>query len=340
MLTRLLQELTTTWRPQLESQGLSLRSPLSAIQLGSGAGTERKVNFLVFEQGGKEPLLVLKVARHPTRRASLEHEHLALLALWDETRFNTGIPRPLGLFTLDGAQVLIESCLPGISLSVLLRRRLHNRLPAVREDLKHALAWLQQLQIATGSEREPFPAKMVVELSLVRLRNAGLPVPFTKNLSAMAEDWEWFDVPWVGRHGDYWPGNLFVGENWGVGVIDWEGYISHELPFYDLFSFVTTYALALPWQRGRRINWKARFTRAFLDDTRLATELLSCLNHHLDALSLPRQCIPFFFALFLLEKAQLDPEGNQKSHYARQRWLEILRFYAENERHSVLVKSC
>lgn len=340
MISHLLHELTGNWRPKLESRGLSLRPPLTAIQLGSGAGTERKVNFLVFERGGKEPVLVLKTARHPTGQASLEREHLMLRALWGDTRFTNGVPRPLGFFTLDGAQVLIESYLPGKSLAVLLRRRLRTQLPAVRQDLNQALSWLGQFQSATCSEREPFPANMVVEISLVRLNGAGLPTPFAKNLYAMAKDWEWFEVPWVGRHGDYWPGNLLVGENRNLGVIDWENYTPHELPFYDLFSFATTYALALPWRRGRRLNWERRFARAFLDETWLSNELLSRVNRHLDDLSLPRKCIPFFYALFLLEKAQPDLEDDQKSRRHRQRWLDILRLYAENETESVLVKSC
>lgn len=340
MLPRLLQELTGSWRPHLENQGVILRPPLTAIQLGSGAGATRKINFLVFGHGEQEPSIVLKVSRDWSQHLSLKHEHQALCKFWDETSFPNGVPRPIGLFELNDTQVLIESYLPGTSMAVLLQRRLRTRATVAREDLNQARLWLSQLQKATYDSREPFPARMVIELSLPQLSDSLIPKTFANNLLAMAKEWEWLEVPWVGQHGDYWPGNLLIGDGCSVGVIDWEGYKAHALPFYDLFSFVTTYALALPWQHGRRLSRRDRFARVFLEDNWLASELLSCVNQHLDTWSLPRDCIRFFYALFLLEMALPALDTSKFNHRKASQWLDILRYYAGNERHSIMVKPC
>lgn len=339
MIDFLLHELSSSWQSRLEGKGIVLHPPLVALQVGSGPGSFRKINFLLFESGAKAPSLVLKVSRDPNCQSFLENEYRALNQVWDEAGFSTGIPRALGLFEMDGMQVLVETYVPGIPMATLLQRRLLTRPSNVRDDLSHAHLWLQRLQQATFDDLEPFPAQMLVELSLARLQDDIVPRSFTRNLMARAKEWERFELPWVGRHGDYWPGNFLVGEG-TTAVIDWESYTPHDLPFYDLFSFVTTYSLALPWRRGKRLSKKERFARAFLNDGWLGNELLSCVNQHLDAFSLPRHSAAFFFGLFLLERALPTPKESPGKRQQRQQWLDILRLYAENESHSILVKQC
>jgi hypothetical protein len=339
MIDLLLQELSSSWQSQLEREGMVLQPPFVALQVGSGFGSFRKINFLLFESGAKAPSLVLKVSRDSNHQSFLMNEYRALNQVWDEAGFFTGIPRALGLFEMEGMQVLVETYVPGIPMAVLLQRRLLTRPSNVRDDLSYAHLWLRQLQQATFDDLEPFPAQMLVELSLARLQDDIVPHSFTHNLMARAKEWERFDLPRVGRHGDYWPGNLLVGEG-TAAVIDWENYTPRDLPFFDLYSFVVTYSLALPWRRGKRLSREERFARAFLDDGWLGNELLSCVNQHLDAFSLPRHSAAFFFGLFLLEKALPALKKRPGNRQQRRQWLDILRLYAENERHSILVKQC
>ncbi|HET8647617.1 MAG TPA: glycosyltransferase, partial [Vicinamibacteria bacterium] len=181
--------------------------------------------------------VVLKVHRSGEGEASgpaarREFDVLARLdqhwrARTGEARFAT--PRPLGFD--EGAGALLMSACPGEVLAERVRR-LRWRRDALHEgllaDLRDTGAWLRAFQ----EHVPPGPGGAAALEALTRTAGADaqaarLPRAVGRRalegLGAAVERLDGAALPTCGRHGDFWPGNVFVDEE-RVEVVDLEGY--------------------------------------------------------------------------------------------------------------------
>lgn len=328
MLPDLLQNLSGIWCEPLYEAGIRLQPPLSVIQIGGARGKDRKVNFLVFAPQQAFPLLMMKVARTPGYQERLQHEHEALTAVWQNPDLQNSVPRPLGLFPFNNNFVLLEQCLPGVPLKVLLRRQQRVSPAEVRQDSQQALAWLQKMQQATQAGMDTFSGETAVTTRLERI-NTPLPEKFVQNLRAMAREYEGLAIPLSSRHGDYWPGNLMLHEG-QLGIIDWEDFTAVASPFHDLFLFFTNYTHTYPWQGWRWTKATVAFQRAFFDDNWFSQLINSSVKDYFQALNLPPASAALFFTLFLLDRAAPAAAEGQKRQQQSGVWQERLQQYAHH----------
>jgi thiamine kinase-like enzyme len=331
MLLDLLQNLTNIWQEPLCQAGIHLQQPLSAIQIGGARGKDRKVNFLVFASGHSLPILMMKVARTPGYQERLQHEHEALTAVWQNPALQTTVPRPLGLFMFEKNFVLLEQCLPGTPLKVLLRRQQRLSPQQVRHDCQQALTWLKQMQQATHSGMDTLAGEALLTAHLERISNP-LPKAFVQHLRTLARQYEGLAIPMCSRHGDYWPGNLMLHEG-QLGVIDWEDFSAAAWPFHDLFLFFTNYTY--PWDGWRWTKPTVAFQRAILQENWFSQLITSSVSKYLQTLNIPRSAAALLFSLFLLERAAPAAHEGQKRHQQSAVWQERLQLYADHEAHSI-----
>lgn len=224
----------------------------------SGGGEERE---------GLPPEVVLKVHRSrpgasapATRRARREFRALEALE-------GIGAPRPLHL-AADAGALLMTPC-RGPSLVTRIRRLRLAPDPAFREllpDLRAAGRWLRRFQERTRSpgssdaalddvvtraldDARAWPGAGDEDREAFRRRIAGLRGAASSGRAL------------VGRHGDFWPGNVHVRRG-SAEVIDFEG-VGRGHPSEDAGNFLVQLRLSLvhPGLGARR----RRLARAFLE---------------------------------------------------------------------------
>ncbi len=190
----------------------------------------------VFIDGRDEPLMMIKVPRHPRVWASLAREWRLLRVLHkgaDEV-FRSTIPRPLFMGHVEALPVFIQSAVGGVNLkSVLERAMREDPLGGLRAQAQVLEPWLCALhrleppRLIADDEPVPVRAPLLLRVSkaLDRIRGLrSLPLPSLSRLEAALAplqdlDADGADRVWV--HGDLWPGNVLV-EGRALRVIDWD----------------------------------------------------------------------------------------------------------------------
>jgi Ser/Thr protein kinase RdoA (MazF antagonist) len=205
---------------------------------------ESTVAELLQSDGRRGRELVFKVQRTPpaAESARREYEALGLLHGIFSQYPGFGVPRAL---RLDGATLLMEPC-RGRPLDVVVREA--RRAPARQAPLDAALRrtgrWLRLLQQGTADDGD---AGRALAALLTRARHdletcAGRGLgrraarATTEQLHTLAADMAPRTLRLVGRHADFWPGNVFMADE-RVEVIDFEGF-GHGLPYEDAAYFL------------------------------------------------------------------------------------------------------
>ncbi len=337
MLTQLLHNLTHTWRDPIGEVGLQLQQPLSTIQLGGAAGKDRKINYLVFTPGQEMPLLMMKVARTASYQERLVHEHQSLTTIWQNPILQNSVPQPLGIFKIDNNLVLLEKCLPGTSLKVLLRRRQHLASAQVQQDCQQSIDWLQKMQQVTGKGKEQFAGEEAVTRRLQHL-STPLPLSFSQHLQALAEQFKGINIPVCGHHGDYWPGNL-LWHSGTIRVIDWEDFLPTFWPFSDFFLFFINYAHTYPWQGWRWLPAEKTFRYALLEQNWYSDLFVDFTQQYFETIDIPYIAAHLFFALFLIDQATPPATAGQKRQQQSSIWQDRLMLYAKQANDSIFNRS-
>jgi len=240
---------------------------------------------------GGERGLIYKLQRprpgesRPAReRARREHEiltrlHGALNGGPVTGGVRPGVPRPLHLDEEAGA-VLMEPC-RGMPLDWWIRRGRTALREGPRQDLETALhgagVWLRRFQQSTpspgGDAHEALEALVARAWGAVRAcKGLGLEEGTAGGILERMErlrEWVREDTLRVcGRHGDFWPGNVFVEPASGsVEVIDFEGW-GEGLPWEDAARFLVHLETYFSWpllgRRYRRAS--SQFLRGYVND--------------------------------------------------------------------------
>lgn len=296
MLTELLDHLDSVWLPQL-----SLNKPLSAIKAAGSTGQARKINFLVFEYQATAPRFLLKLVRDQTYQNQLADEFDKLKYLYAFKPLQPTIPRPLGLFKYRENLVMVEECLPGISLENLLLRGKHHTQTDVATDLRNVQAWLIAFLHETRAGTTIFRGQIEIKERL-DLLSVSLSEQAMAQMFSLADRAQGLSLPLTARHGDFWPGNMLVSES-KIGIIDWETLTRSSWPFDDLFFFTVMYAL-----RHRQGIWpekkqSALFELAFMKNNSFSHQLCSLGRQVTQSLGITPELASFFFVLFLMDMA-------------------------------------
>lgn len=277
---------------RMEAHGLPAHGDLSArlalcpwpALAGRRVGLRRRheridssVAELLVADGREAREAVLKVQKRTAGRPAAEsarHEFETLARLhrcFASGEAGFGVPRPLHLDGAGGALVM-EAC-RGTPLDALLRegRTSRDRLrrAALEAAVRRAGRWLRLLQRYTPCT----PPASEALAALVRqaredLRSlAGWELTaeeaqtLQRRLEGLAREAEPRARRLVGRHGDFWPGNVYVADGL-VEVIDFEGF-ADGLPEEDAAYFLVQLELFCSYPLLRSL--RARLRDAFLD---------------------------------------------------------------------------
>ena len=245
-------------------QRLSLQQCLPASRLSCVLATPRfrssshVINFILSE-GVPDPILVVKVPRIPgdddrliREAANLRTVHAARYGGFDS------IPRLVACEEYLGHRLLIETALPGDSMSAALRRR------QSESSIEAALAWLielhqrttQQSAHVTGWTERLIDEPLEQFMQTMPLRTDELHlIDQTRAITRVLRN---RDVPLVFEHGDLGPPNILLSKRGGLGVVDWELAQPSGLPAVDLFFLLTLIGFA-----RRRASSPAECVAAF-----------------------------------------------------------------------------
>jgi len=329
MLPNLLEYLTGEWRGVLTSADIILKEPLAVLKVAGDRGQDRKINFLVFNHRVSSPALLMKMTRSLRNHEKLVKEFKTLQTVSSIPGMKGKMPEPIGLFPCGDTFILIETCVPGVSLKSLFASYRHLRRSQVRSDLALARDWLLGFQTSTRVSESYFGGQVEVQERCER-GNFKLPSEFIDELMGLAQEVEGMQIPLCARHGDFWPGNLMLSQN-ECSVIDWEGYSSSDLPFVDVFSFVITFSWSYSRQGLADMNRKEAFTRAFLKRNWLSDALRSFME---DTLCTPygmdRKFLRLFFSLFLMDMAAPSPEEKAMHVAHAEVWRDHLNLFAKH----------
>jgi len=240
-------------------------------------GRDSTAATLLVPNGSRPTDLVLKVHKDfagqsapPAARARREFEVLCRLQGVFLGESGLGVPRPLHVAH---DAVLMQAC-GGTRLDELVRRARWSggdQRALLAASMRRTGAWLQTLQRATHREGTGAPEALdrLVARARADLRPAGgqgrpaLPAGLDSRIDGLARAAGTAGAPLVGRHGDFWPGNVFVDDG-RVHVIDFEGF-GEGLPAEDVADFLVSVDLlhAYPGLAGARASLRAAFLEGY-----------------------------------------------------------------------------
>jgi SAM-dependent methyltransferase len=214
------------------------------------------VTVLLFPPRGGAPI-VAKFPRYGDANASLQREEAQLRRVSDAVTapMRSTLPRSLGLHTVDGIDVLLQTGVPGRHLvAQTASKRL--RPARVAEQLDTVLSWCLAMQRASAHPRridDGFITSRLESLASAAVTALdGDPVvsAFLDRTLDQSRGLVGTTLPMVVAHGDYWAGNILVTRGRVVGVVDWERATTDDLPIWDPVKAVGSAAYHLDRYRS------------------------------------------------------------------------------------------
>ena len=214
------------------------------------------VTVLLFPPRRRTPV-VAKFPRYGGTNPSLQREDAALQHVSESITapLRPTIPRSLGVITLDGIDVGLQT---GVAGHHLVAQTASKRLrpERVAKQLDVVLSWCLELQRASAHER-------IVDEAFITSRLATLAAAAVTALNGDERTAELLDrtmeqargligtsLPMVVAHGDYWAGNIMIDRGRVIGVVDWERATTDDMPFWDPVKAVGSAAYHLDRYRA------------------------------------------------------------------------------------------
>ena len=219
------------------------------VMLDSSRDPAAGLTMLLIPAGADQPQLAVKLATSRAAADVIEREARVLSELRRRalTRVDATLPRPEGVFEVDGMLAIATSVVPGIPMGTRYHRYRHLARPAlVRADFAAASNWLADLQADSMAEAAPISLlDGVPELITARWPADPLAAALADRLGPVAARLAAGRTPRTVVHGDFWPGNILLTGSAVTGVVDWpSGRVAGE-PLGDVARFALSYALYL-----------------------------------------------------------------------------------------------
>lgn len=205
---------------------------LSCALLAPGKRSTNKVIALVFADSGREPAMVVKIARVREAGRALEREAANLEAV-HAAHPGLGAPHPLFVGEHAGCVALGETALPGRPLWTLLRRASYPCLAYAVTD------WLTGLAL----DRDPASPELWRRLAEPVLRDFERSYGSECSRTDLGRTHDALrtvgHLPLVVEHRDCSPWNVLVSKCGRIAASDWESSEPEGLPGLDLIYFLT-----------------------------------------------------------------------------------------------------
>lgn len=299
------------------------------------------VNFLqhcilIFNNRNSFPICVVKLYKGKEKYiAEYEYKNLTYVYNTASSLLKTSMPRPILLENVDEYLILLETAMQGRRVSEVIES--HKSFFSKKKFVKYLQIvedWLKLFQKDTQITEVIFTQKELEKYLLRPIR-----VFCEKNYITESEK-RYFDeyikkiksilgckFPLVSNHGDFWIGNILF-ENDRMGVIDWADLTKVELPFWDLFTFISSFRLkedlknvldSVNFSLFKR-NWFSSLIREFT--------LSYCSKMHIDS-----KIIKLFYPIFLIKNHLFTQIDCSKRN---QFWRQQLQSYILNQNSFIL----
>jgi aminoglycoside phosphotransferase len=316
-----------------------------------------KVTVILFDERG-ELGAVVKATRRPSAEAALMAEYAALNELiLTAPEAMQGAPRPIALERVEGHLVLAESPVTGEPMTARYYSPGHTSDPSrVAHDFWAAEQWLERFQRTTANGEAPIDNVSIdacVDDVRARYRReigwSDAEEELFETVARRGLDFEGARLPLVGVHGDFWMGNLLMGDDGIEGVVDWELARLNGLPFQDIFKFPTSYGFyldraypgnegAIPghahWGRGSEQwaqygDWSnlVGFRYSYFEGGWFPALVQQFIERQLTRAEVPLSLVAVFFPLFLAEQAMTLDDPVFRNGYRSA----LLAFWQERE---------
>lgn len=226
---------------------------LSTLQISRSHGKEYRFGRIVhmlFEEGTDLPLVVARFCRHSGYEDSLISESDFVRGL-DGTVIGSNVPKILDTPIICGKRVVLEEAVPGIPVSVLARNEFYNLgldafKEAVGRHFEKASSFLKSLRSLPEGGAVSARAGMsdigpIVSKYSGWLKLNGAEEYAVNGIGRAAEALVCAVTSPCVMHGDYTPSNIFLSEDGGMKVIDWEFASYERLGFLDTMRFIYYY---------------------------------------------------------------------------------------------------
>jgi hypothetical protein len=222
---------------------------LRALVVNTSRDPNAKLTVLLFAPGRPEPVLVVEVPTTDAAQLAVDVEHRLLLRLHelDLGPLRPTVPRAVRVVEVQGRRALLMSAAAGSPMLSRYHRWRHTATAgAVRADFACVGAWLAALQERTASARRPVDFGGELPEAL-RRRFPDLPAieETSEQLVQVQAALAATQTPLTVVHGDFWIGNLLIGDRAITGAVDWEAGATSGEPVRDLVRFALAYALYL-----------------------------------------------------------------------------------------------
>jgi aminoglycoside phosphotransferase (APT) family kinase protein len=248
----------------VERRGASLwefvdDSGLRSVVLGASKDPNAKVSILLVSPVTGRAELVVKVATTDAAGLAVERERRtleAVRALLPDSLLAT-LPCPLEMVEFDARPAMVATAVAGRPMTVTYLQRGHTAdRGRVACDLGTAAAWLEAVHDSTATS--PGPIRLASDLSAPLFRRYPEEPPDGAVSVALAEIDSRLSTAATPRtvvHGDFWFGNVLLGDGRLPGVVDWESADTSGEPVRDLARFAVSYAVYLDHRtrRGRQV---------------------------------------------------------------------------------------
>lgn len=227
-----------------------------------------RVVAFAFPGASTTPAAVVKAQHATTGSTSLRKEGEALerLVAILPPLLGATVPRVLRIETSARGEILVTTALPGRSAYVDMQGSLVPWRYA-GPHFRGAARWLASFHDATASARTD-------EIGGIAVRRTAV-------------------------HGDFWLRNVLIDAAGGIGVVDWEHFVSDGSPFVDLFHYALTYGVSYPFRLYRPADAELAFARTFLERSRVSRAVRAYLLAYLRMRRLPPEVLAPAFRRFV-----------------------------------------
>jgi Phosphotransferase enzyme family len=204
--------------------------------------------FMISDIAGAPATKILKLPLTPDAQQSIKLHHKAVDALHNQhelQEFCALVPRALAWGIFEGQAYYLETALPGIVTSDLIRQR--NDPTPLKQAAIQAI-----LRLHVGTLRREivddvlFAAIAGNDLALLyqlaeRWSEAALLRAKLQSLEAILRgQMHGRELSFAWSHGDYWPGNILAQPGDGAlsGIVDWDRATPGQLPLLDVLHFL------------------------------------------------------------------------------------------------------
>lgn len=280
--------------------GPAIHGPADLMLLTVGESSLNKVVALVFAGDEPAPRCAVKVPRTPRAYEGLDREAQHLRAIEARTGAEIrGIPTVLFSERWGEQPVVAESVLSGESVAAMLQAGAPIE-PIADQVTDFLIELAGRPETAARASWWPMYVEPALEVVGSMVPGSSDVLPEARDLIATLGD-----LPVVIEHRDLTPWNLFLDDDGGLVVLDWEVSRLDGLPALDLLHFLTHAVLFRDGTMGS--PHEPRSYRELMDERTAAGQVrLACERRYAEALGLPADALHPLRALTWLLQAHSD----------------------------------